>query len=105
MNIDCYEKLTPEVDEKESQSQLLKVTGLKKVFDNGLKAVDGVNVKLYTDQIFCLLGHNGAGKTTTVSMLSGLIEKSEGHAELFGKELLGRGAKMDEARKVMGVCP
>ena len=60
---------------------------------------------MYTDQIFCLLGHNGAGKTTTVSMLSGLIEKSAGHADLFGNELLGRGEKMDEARKVMGVCP
>ena len=105
MNIDCYEKLTPEVDDKEASDQLLKVSGLKKVFDNGVKAVDGINVKMYTDQIFCLLGHNGAGKTTTVSMLSGLIENSEGAAELFGSSLLGKGKKMEEARKVMGVCP
>ena len=80
MNPDCYEKLTPEIDQKEVDCQYLKVANLKKVYQNGFKAVDGINVKMYTDQIFCLLGHNGAGKTTTVSMLSGLIENSQGNA-------------------------
>lgn len=105
MNPDCYEKLSPEVDAKEAENSLLKVSNLKKVFDNGFKAVDGINVKMYSDQIFCLLGHNGAGKTTTVSMLSGLIENSEGNVALFGKEILGSNSKMEEARKFMGVCP
>ena len=30
-------------------------------------------MRMYTDQIFVLLGHNGAGKTTTISMLTGMI--------------------------------
>ena len=105
MNPDCYERLSPEIDQQEADNQVLKVSGLKKIYDNGFKAVDGINVKMYADQIFCLLGHNGAGKTSTVSMLSGLIDSSEGNANLFGNQILGKGEKMDEARKVMGVGP
>jgi len=41
-------------------------------------------MKLYKNQIFALLGHNGAGKTTTISMLTGLIDPSEGFFSVFG---------------------
>ena len=44
---------------------------------------------MYKNQIFALLGHNGAGKTTTISMLTGLIESSEGGAEVFGIDMFG----------------
>ncbi len=57
---------------------------------------------MFTGQIFALLGHNGAGKTTTVSMLTGLIESTEGSAEIFGIDLFD---KMDEVREFLGVCP
>jgi len=60
---------------------------LKKVYDNGFKAVDGINLKMYADQIFVLLGHNGAGKTSTISMLSGLFMQTEGSAKLFGVDM------------------
>ena len=39
---------------------------------------------MYNGQIFALLGHNGAGKTTTLSILTGLIEPTDGNAEVFG---------------------
>jgi len=42
---------------------------------------------MYNGQIFALLGHNGAGKTTTISMLTGLVESSAGHCEVFGHDL------------------
>ena len=42
---------------------------------------------MYQGQIFALLGHNGAGKTTTLSMLNGLLEKSEGRAEFHGEDI------------------
>jgi ATP-binding cassette subfamily A (ABC1) protein 3 len=57
---------------------------------------------MFSGQIFALLGHNGAGKTTTVSMLTGLIDSTEGSAEIFGIDLFD---KMDEVREFLGVCP
>jgi ATP-binding cassette subfamily A (ABC1) protein 3 len=57
---------------------------------------------MYNGQIFALLGHNGAGKTTTLSMLTGLIEPTEGCAEVFGIDIFNN---MNEVRKNLGVCP
>lgn len=67
-----------ELHKQELDKKILKVSGLKKTFENGFQAVKGVNLKMYTGQIFALLGHNGAGKTTTISMLTGLINSTEG---------------------------
>jgi len=53
---------------------------LFKVYENGFKAVNGINLKMFADQIFVLLGHNGAGKTTTISMLTGLFGPTSGQA-------------------------
>lgn len=75
---------------------------MKKTFENGFEAVKGVNLKMYTGQIFALLGHNGAGKTTTISMLTGLISSTDGQAEVLGLDLFG---DMDSVRHKMGVCP
>ena len=49
-----------------------------------------------------MLGHNGAGKTTTISMLTGLIPKSEGTATVFDTDVF---EEMSDIREFMGVCP
>jgi ATP-binding cassette subfamily A (ABC1) protein 3 len=67
---------------------------LKKKFSNGFEAVKGLNIKMYNGQIFALLGHNGAGKTTTISMLTGLLTSSSGHAEVFGMDLFNEMSKV-----------
>jgi hypothetical protein len=45
----CYENVPFEVAHKESENKILKVSNLEKTFDNGFKAVNGVNVKMYED--------------------------------------------------------
>jgi len=57
---------------------------------------------MYNGQIFALLGHNGAGKTTTLSMLTGLLEPTAGHADVLGLDIFNQ---MSEVRKILGVCP
>lgn len=98
----CYEQVPFEIQQKEKQNKVLKIGELEKVFDNGFKAVNGVNLKMYEDQIFVLLGHNGAGKTTTINMLTGLFAQTKGHAHLFGIDMFN---DMASVRQLMGVCP
>jgi len=86
----------------EATGDYLKIQDLQKTFSGGFRAVRGVNVKMYNSQIFALLGHNGAGKTTVISMLTGLLNKTQGGARCFDVDMFER---MDEVREFMGVCP
>lgn len=68
----------------------MKIRNFKKVFygrGKPFNAVENLNLTMYKNQIFVLLGHNGAGKTTTLSMLEGILEISEGWAEVNGKDV------------------
>lgn len=42
-------------------------------------ALDDLNLTIESGEIFGLIGHNGAGKTTTISLLTSIIEATEGH--------------------------
>ena len=86
----------------EANGDFLRIEDLQKTFSGGFQAVRGINVKMYTSQIFALLGHNGAGKTTVISMLTGLLGKSQGRARCFDVDMF---EQMDEVREFMGVCP
>jgi ribosome-dependent ATPase len=48
-------------------------------------AVDHVSFSIRRGEIFGFLGSNGCGKTTTMKMLTGLLDISEGRAELLGR--------------------
>jgi ABC-type Na+ transport system ATPase subunit NatA len=86
--------------------QCVIIDGLEKSFRNAqgelIKAVDGLSLKMYQDECFCLLGHNGAGKTTTMMMMTGCLSQSAGTIKV-------RGCKIPEqirsVRKDMGFCP
>lgn len=82
----------------EQNNKSIKIKNLNKYFDD-FQAVKNLNMNMYTDQIFVLLGHNGAGKTTTISMLTGMLDPSDGVIEVFGE------TEVSEIRKVIGVCP
>ena len=42
-----YESVQPEFAEQEKDNRILRVADLKKTFDNGFKAVQGVSLKMY----------------------------------------------------------
>jgi ATP-binding cassette subfamily A (ABC1) protein 3 len=75
------------IRELEREGRVLQVRDLRKTFANGFTAVKGLNVKMYSGQIFALLGHNGAGKTTLISMLTGLLTPTSGDADVFGIDI------------------
>lgn len=56
----------------------------------GLKAVQGVNMKIFSGELVGLIGPNGAGKTTTFNMLTGVYVPTEGSIIFNGEKLNGR---------------
>ena len=90
--------------DKTKPDDALRIQNIVKIFGDGKKAVDNVNLNFYKDEIFALLGHNGAGKTTLISMLTGLYEATEGSAFYDGYDILDSN-NMDKFRTILGICP
>jgi len=69
---------------------MIQTEGLCKQFggdSQGVKAVDGLDLKVNEGEVFGFLGPNGAGKTTTVRMLACLIGPTGGRAWVSGLEV------------------
>ena len=97
-----FEPVPENLKDLERKGECLKIRNLRKVYDNGKLAVDGLSLTMYEGQIFALLGHNGAGKTTTISMLTGLYAATSGGAQVFGLNVF---QQMPQVRTMLGVCP
>ena len=64
--------------------KVLTADKLTKIFPNGKKALNGVNLAIEEGEIFGFLGPNGAGKTTAVKLLNGMLQLTEGSCSVFG---------------------
>ena len=65
-------------------------------------AVDGLDLKIRSGEIFSLLGVNGAGKTTAIRMLSCLTEPTSGTATVGGADLL---RESERIKRMIGISP
>lgn len=63
---------------------VLRTFGLTKLY-KGITVVDAVSMHIRRGDIYGFVGRNGAGKTTVMRLICGLIRKSGGDCELFGK--------------------
>ena len=67
-------------------SNALELRGLTKRYDDGLLALDAVDLAVPAGAFFGLLGPNGAGKTTLISVVCNLIRVTGGEADVFGHD-------------------
>lgn len=65
---------------------ILEMTGIVKDFP-GVRALDGVELKLRPGTVHALMGENGAGKSTLMKCLIGIYHKTEGTIKFRGKEV------------------
>ncbi|WP_295072077.1 ABC transporter ATP-binding protein [Ruminococcus sp.] len=54
---------------------------------DGRDILDGLSFKVYSGEIFCILGGNGSGKTTALSAAAGLLRAYSGKIKILGKKL------------------
>jgi ABC-2 type transport system ATP-binding protein len=67
---------------------MLEITDLSKRYDNGVLAVDRLNLTVQPGEVFVMLGANGAGKTTTMMCVLGFTEPTEGTAKIMGVDVM-----------------
>lgn len=65
---------------------IFEVNNLCKYF-GGVKAVDGISLKIPTNSIQTIIGPNGAGKSTTLNLLSGTYFPTSGSIQYNGREV------------------
>jgi ABC-2 type transport system ATP-binding protein len=76
---------------------LVKVFGGK----TGVRALDGVSLRVEQGTVLGLLGPNGAGKTTAVRILSTILEPDGGTASVLGHDVVH---EADVVRRLIGLA-
>ncbi len=65
---------------------MIQAVDLTKRYEDGLLALDHLNIDIKSGQIYCLLGANGAGKTTVINLFFNFIEPTSGRALINGHD-------------------
>src|SRR3954464_2510466 len=77
----------------------LELAGLTKRYDDGLLALDALDLVVPDGEFFGLLGPNGAGKTTLISAVCNLIRVTAGDVRVFGHD-----HRSLDARRLVGLA-
>ncbi|WP_417516854.1 ABC transporter ATP-binding protein [Minwuia sp.] len=85
----------------------ISTTDLRKTYrgkkgDGVKEALKGIDLSVPKGSFFGLLGPNGAGKSTFINILAGLVNKTSGHAEIWGRDI---DRQPRQARAAIGVVP
>lgn len=70
--------------------------------EEGKLALNGVSFDVPEGGIFGLLGPNGAGKSTLINVLSGIVTKTSGSAEIWGFDI---DEQRRNAKRAIGIVP
>jgi ABC-2 type transport system ATP-binding protein len=62
----------------------IEVRGVRKSYDGGVQALDGVDLTVRRGEVLAVLGPNGAGKTTLVEILEGHRRADAGDVRVLG---------------------
>lgn len=73
-----------------SQKPAISIKDLYKTFVIGkekVRALAGVSLDIYPNEIVCLLGTSGSGKSTLLNMMAGLEKPTKGTITIFGERI------------------
>jgi NitT/TauT family transport system ATP-binding protein len=69
----------------------VRVTDVKKEFEGGVRALDGVTFDVPRGELTSVIGPSGCGKTTTLKIVAGLVEATSGQVEVDGTPVTAPG--------------
>ena len=80
----------------------ISIDNLSKVYENGFKALNNVNLKVKQGEILAMLGPNGAGKTSLISIICGIVKPTSGTVTIDGFDII---KDYRETRSRIGMVP
>jgi len=66
---------------------MIEAKELTKTYEDGVTALDHLNLKVESSEIFCMFGANGAGKTTAINLFLNFIPPTEGTVIIEGIDM------------------
>ena len=54
------------------------------------KIIENISIKLYENELVCILGLSGVGKSTLFNVIAGLISPNKGFVEMNGQNITGK---------------
>ena len=66
---------------------MLSIINLTKRYEDGVLALDHLNLTVQQGEIYCMLGANGAGKTTTINLILTFIPPTSGTATIHDMDV------------------
>ncbi|MCK5579905.1 MAG: phosphonate ABC transporter ATP-binding protein [Candidatus Omnitrophica bacterium] len=73
---------------------MIKFNQLRKVFDDGTVALDGVTIKVEQGEFVVVLGPSGSGKTTLLRSVNGLVSPTSGNVRVNDVEVCEQSLRM-----------
>ncbi len=83
-------------------NSIVSIKQLSKVYGNGFKALNNINLDINQGEILALLGPNGAGKTTLISAVTGIVSASSGTITVAGFDNV---KQFRQSRELIGLVP
>ena len=84
-----------------SDNQIV-INNLSKIYDNGFKALNSIDLNIKKGEIFAMLGPNGAGKTTLISIICGIVRPTSGKITVDNFDIIN---DYRETRSRIGLVP
>ena len=83
---------------------MIRLIDVQKEYDNGTKAVKGVNLRIDDGEFVFLVGPSGSGKSTIIKLITGEVQSTEGRVMVNGYNLNNiRRWQVPYMRRTLGV--
>lgn len=89
---------------KEKELSMIEFEHVSKVYPNGVKGLDDVNLEIDKGEFVAIIGLSGAGKSTLIRTINRMIGISEGRLTVDGIEVAGlKGKELRKFRRRIGM--
>lgn len=76
-----------------SEASVIEARGLGVVYPGGVRALEGVELSLGSDEFAAVLGPSGAGKSTLLRTINGMVHPTEGSLRVNGVSVAALGGR------------